>query len=220
MTKSRDKKIVKKKFVIESIIVFFIAITPFLFKVYDYLPDDNPETTISFLGISIGSNGFNNVSAYIWFLTGKIIPLYLLVFWFLTSKNWWYHILLIPILMYAFQLFELLYSEDDVIDTENIWWLLPVCMVVIPFVYFIRIKLYDKYVHGIDLEAMEAEIKVLKEKQGGDIEQPKSASTETPEEIGYKSLSEKIDEKLSTDNLELIFRQFQNQLGDWLHFRF
>ncbi|MGB7394518.1 MAG: hypothetical protein WA913_09010, partial [Pricia sp.] len=174
-------------------------------------------------GITIGSNGFNNVSAYIWFLTGKIIPLYLLIFWFLTSKNWWYHILLIPILMYAFQLFELLYSEDDVIDTENIWWLLPVCMVVIPFVYFIRIKLYDKYVHGIDLEAMEAEIQVLKEKRG--VEENKSgftsstASTKTPEEINYKSLSEKIDEKLSTDNLESIFQQFQNQLEDWLHFR-
>ncbi|MDA8686530.1 hypothetical protein N9L94_05910, partial [Robiginitalea sp.] len=28
-----------------------------------------------------------------------------------------------------------------------------------PFVYFIRIKIYDKYVHGIDLEAMDAELK-------------------------------------------------------------
>jgi hypothetical protein len=92
-------------------------------------------------------------------------------------------------------------------------------MVVIPLVYLIRIKLYDKHVHGIDLEAMEAELKTLKEKQGFNEKQPEPVSTETLEEIGYKSLSEKIDEKLSTNNLGSSFRSFQNQLGDWLHFR-
>ncbi len=72
--------------------------------------------------------------------------------------------------MYAFQLFEVVYSEDDVIDTENILWILPVCMVVIPFVYFIRVKLYDKHVHGIDLEAMDAELKYYKDKERDSLE--------------------------------------------------
>ena len=67
--------------------------------------------------------------------------------------------------MYAFQLFELYYSEDDVIDSENLMWLLPVCIVVIPFVYFIRVKLYDKHVHGIDLKAMDDELQILKAKE-------------------------------------------------------
>jgi hypothetical protein len=61
--------------------------------------------------------------------------------------------------MYAFQLFEVIISPDLNIDTKNVLWLLPICMVVIPFVYFIRIKIYDKYVHGIDLEALDAELK-------------------------------------------------------------
>ncbi|MGB5821338.1 MAG: hypothetical protein WBG90_17770 [Saonia sp.] len=141
-----------------------------MFKLYDYLPDD-PEATIDFLGITITNNGWAHISAYVWFMTGKIIPLYLLIFWFLTSKDWWYHILLIPICMYAFQIFEAFFSEDDVIDSENILWLLPVCMVVIPFVYFIRIKLYDKYVNGIDLEAMDAELKAYKEKEDLEVEE-------------------------------------------------
>ena len=38
-------------------------------------------------------------------------------------------------------------------------------MVVIPFVYFIRLKLFDKYVHGIDLEAMNAELEYYKNKE-------------------------------------------------------
>ncbi|WP_339140772.1 hypothetical protein [Croceitalea sp. MTPC5] len=67
--------------------------------------------------------------------------------------------------MYSFQLFELYFSEDEVIDSENLMWLLPVCIVIIPFVYFIRLKLYDKHVHGIDLDAMDEELNVLKAKE-------------------------------------------------------
>jgi hypothetical protein len=37
--------------------------------------------------------------------------------------------------------------------------------VVIPFVYFIRLKLFDKHVLGIDLEAMDRELKAYKEKE-------------------------------------------------------
>lgn len=205
----------KKKMILETLIVFFIAITPFLFKIYDYLPDDGPDSTVTFFGITIGSNGFNNVSAYVWFLMGKIIPLYLLIFWFLSSKDWWYHIILIPIMMYAFQIFEVLYSEDDVIDSENIWWLLPVCMVVIPFVYLIRIKLYDKYVHGIDLEAMETELQTLKEKANY-----KPTTDEELEKLKSKTLSEYINRKLSTRRLEAWFQQFQNNIKNWSNLKF
>lgn len=164
MNDSKARLRVKRKIIIESVFVFFIAIAPFLYKIYDFLPEE-PEETISFLGITIGNGGFRDVSTFFWFLMSKIIPLYLMVFWFMTAKNWWYHIILIPIAMYAFQVFEVVFDSDDYVDTENIWWLLPILMVIIPIVYFIRIKLYDKYVHGIDLEAIDAELKSLKEKQ-------------------------------------------------------
>lgn len=217
-TKERRLKI-KKKILVESILAFLILISPFIFKLHEYV-SSNPEATIDFFGLTITKNGFPNINIYVWFLLGKLVPLYLLLIWFFTCKHWWYHIILIPILMYAFQIFEGVISEDNYIDTDNILWLLPFCMIVVPFVYFIRIKLYDKYVNGIDLEAMEAELQALKEKQGVKNKESKPLSTKTPEEIGYKSLSEKLDEKLSTDNLEALFRQFQHQLNNWLHLRF
>ncbi|MFS4447741.1 hypothetical protein [Maribacter sp. 2307UL18-2] len=123
--------------------------------------------------------------------------------------------------MYAFQIFEGVYSQDQYVDTDNIFWLLPVCMVVIPFVYFIRIKLYDKYVNGIDLEAMEAELHALKKKRSQvEVQKKKDLDTPTPDTVEYRSLSEWIDAKLSTGNIELIFRQFQNNLRDWMHLKF
>ena len=191
-----QKDRVKKKILLESILVVFIALTPFFYKIYDYLPINNPDATVSFIGITIGSNGWADVSTYVWFLTVKIIPLMLLIIWFFTSKNWWYHILLIPIAMYSFQLFEGLFSEDDFVDTENIWWLLPVCIVVIPVVYFIRIKLYDKYVNGIDLDAMEAELIALKEKQG------KANNTDDPEKAFKKA--QKLLKSTQENNLTAV----------------
>jgi len=207
----------KRKIIFDTIALFFIGITPFLYKIYDYLPID-PEATVSFLGITIGNNGFADVSTYVWFLTVKLVPLFLLLIWFFTSRDWWYHILLIPIAMYAFQLFEAVFSEDDYVDTQNIWWLIPVCMVVIPFVYLIRIKLYDRYVNGIDLDAMEVELNALKQKQ---INQQKNTTfEERPQTVEYRSLSEWLNQTLSTGNLEFMFRQFQNTIRNWLHLNF
>ena len=228
----KTRRKAKKKILLESTVVFFIAISPFLYKLHNYLPQD-PEATLSFLWIEIDKNGFHDISTYIWFVSSKIIPLYLFVLWFLTTKNWWYHIILIPIAMYAFQLFEVIYSDDNYVDTDNLLWLLPICMVVVPFVYFIRIKLYDKYVHGIDLEAMEAELQALRAKQnlkkspipahadssdsygdGNDRE----GETEEKIDLRMLSLSERIDYLLSTRNLENYFRNFQARVQNWLHF--
>ena len=160
----RVKRTARRRLWIESIAVFFIIASPFIFKMHDYF-SRNPEATIEFLGLVIDNNGFNNLNAFAWFFVSKFIPLYLLIIWFLTCKHWWYHILLIPICMFSFQLFEVLVWDNLNIDTKNVLWLLPICMVVIPFVYFIRVKIYDKYVHGIDLEAMNAELKYYKDKE-------------------------------------------------------
>ena len=163
-TKTEKGQKAKKRIIIESTVVFLIVLVPFLYKVHQLLPEE-PEATISFLGLEIGNNGWENVQTFVWFMFQKIIPLYLVFIWFLTCKHWWYHILLIPIVMYAFQIFEDIFDDDGIVDTDHLLWLLPVCVILIPFVYFIRLKLYDKYVHGIDLESMDEELRILKEKE-------------------------------------------------------
>ncbi len=174
-----DNKRAQKRLFTESIAIFFIIAAPFLFKVHDYMPRD-PNATIDFLWFSIDRHGFDDLRTYTWFLLTKIIPFYLLMIWFFTNKHWWYHILLIPICMYAFQIFEVIYGDDLFVDTDNVLWLLPVCMVIIPFVYLIRIKLYDKFVHGIDLDAMDAELQYYKDKERRENEKILSSNTYKP----------------------------------------
>jgi len=210
-----NKKKIKTKIYVESLALFLIALTPFFLKIYDYFPgpySDLAHGPISFLGLEIGSNGFNSVETNVWFYSNKLIPLILLICWFFTSKDWWYHILIIPIATYAFQLFELIFSEDSSIDTENIWWLIPVCMVVIPFVYLIRVKLYDRYVHGIDLEAMEAELHALKQKKLKETNKNIDITKDELPKVEYRSLSEWLNQELSTRRLSERFRQFQDKL--------
>ena len=135
-----------------------------MFYSYKYLPQD--ATTLTILGITVNENNFGDVSTAIYFYLSKIVPLFLLVIWFVTSKNWWYHAILIPISMYSFQLYTVLnYSNSNRIDENEILYVIAVTMVVIPVVYFIRIKLVDKHVHGIDLDAMDTELRILKEKE-------------------------------------------------------
>ncbi len=208
---------VRRRIIIETFVVFLIVISPFIFKLHEYFSSD-PEATVNFFGYIIDRNGFANLSIYAWFLLGKIVPLSLLVLWFFTCKHWWYHAILIPITMYAFQIFEGVFSEDRYVDTENLLWLLPVCMVIIPFVYVIRLKLYDKYVHGIDLNAMEKELNVVKTKKLKDKE-IRELRAELPK-IEYRTLSEWLNQELSTANLERIFRRFQTGLKDLLAYLF
>ncbi len=207
MNRIPDKsKKARTRFYIESIAVFLIIAAPFIFKVHNYLPRDS-ETTINFLGMTIDRNGFADLYTYGWFLLSKIVPFYLLLIWFFTNKHWWYHILLIPICMYAFQIFEVLYNDDNLhVDTENLLWLLPVCMAVIPFVYFIRVKLYDKYVHGIDLDAMDAELQYYKDKERRENEK-----------IGIKrkienQMEEDLSQKTPDNALKNTFKQLQQAL--------
>lgn len=160
----------RKRIFIESFLALLILLSPFIIKLHEYVPETEDPYSLFF--ISIGPNGFQDTSLHVWFLLTKLVPFYLCMIWFFTCKHWWYHIILIPLTMYAFQIAEL-YISPELIDSNSIMWLLPVCMVVIPLVYFIRIKLYDKHVHGIDLKAMNEELTVLQEKEELRIEKEK-----------------------------------------------
>ncbi|MBS9463608.1 hypothetical protein KIM67_14410 [Flagellimonas sp. 389] len=159
----KDKTRVRKKLLIEGFISLLIAITPLLFYFYKYLPIDSKSW--SFIGINFSSNGFEDVSLAFYYYFNKLVPLLLLIIWFISCKNWWYHAILIPISMYSFQLYSVLTYDSGNLDENEIMYVIAVSMVVIPVVYFIRVKLVDKHVHGIDLKAMDTELQILKEKE-------------------------------------------------------
>ncbi|RNC90114.1 MAG: hypothetical protein ED555_11820 [Allomuricauda sp.] len=157
------KKEKKKRLIIEGVIALLIAITPVLFYSYKYTPTQTE--TLDFFLFEMGSNGWGDARTALWYYLSKLIPMLLLIIWFVTCKQWWYHAILIPIAMYGFQFFTEIFNDTFITDESEILLVLAVTAVITPVVYFIRVRLVDKHVHGIDLKAMDAELRILKEKE-------------------------------------------------------
>ncbi len=160
MTKQNNKlteisshyKTDKKSLIIGGIVVFLIAITPFLFYIYESFPNTDIWET-SYFNIT---TKFPDWYSFAWYFTGKFIPLYLLFIWFFTCKHWWHWIILVPITMYAFQLWGVL-NESNNLDSLEFYYILPLMMVLVPFVYVIRAKLFTN-LHKDNLKTFEEEL--------------------------------------------------------------
>ena len=142
----------RKSLLIGGILVIFIALSPILFYSYKSFPDSQVWETYFFTL----ETGFPSWYAYAWYLSGKVIPLFLLLLWFFTCKHWWHWIILVPIAMYSFQLWGLI-NESGGYDEMEIIYILPLMAIIIPSVYLIRAKLFNS-MRGDDLKSFEEEL--------------------------------------------------------------
>jgi len=145
-----------------SVVALSIALSPYLFYIYEIFPS-GPVWETSFFRYE--SLYFENVLTAAWTYLGKIVPLYLLLLWFLTCKHWWYHVILIPISMYLYQLIVVVYDDvylrTDYIDINQLIYLAPFFIIILSIVYLIRVKIFDR-IYGLDLsELEETEISVF-----------------------------------------------------------
>lgn len=153
-----DKKHFNRKILTGSIIASLIAGTPFLFYLYEYVPDTPQWETI--LG-TYNSNLYGSANVGIWVFMMKIIPLLLSLIWFFTCRHWWYHVLIIPIVMFSFQCLSALNADIVYMDELHIIWLLPFMAVIFPSIYLIRAKMFNKINDaGKTMEELEEEFMI------------------------------------------------------------
>ncbi len=131
----------RKSIIIGTIIATFIAMTPYLFYLYESVPDVKDWNT--FFGI-YHSGFYESASISMWVLNGKIIPLFLIVIWFFTCRHWWYHALLVPIAMYVYQIFITLNDDADFVDNNQLIYLIPIIAIIVPSIYLIRARIFNK----------------------------------------------------------------------------
>ncbi|WP_241234621.1 hypothetical protein [Nonlabens ponticola] len=94
-----------------------------------------------------------------WTIMGKFIPFYLMVLWFLTCKHWWYHCIIIPMAMFAFQMYSAINDDLEFMDqSDELAFLVPVVIAALSMSYLARTVVFDK-VHGIDISEIEQGIK-------------------------------------------------------------
>ncbi|WP_235898260.1 hypothetical protein [Winogradskyella ouciana] len=136
-----DKKSYNKKILIGSIVASFVAATPFLFYLYEYVPDTTNWDTIFGTYVSME---YGSANVAMWVFAMKVIPLLLSLIWFFTCRHWWYHALLVPIAMFSFQCISALNNDTRYMDEFDIVWLLPLMAIIFPSIYLIRAKMFNK----------------------------------------------------------------------------
>ena len=148
----------KKSLILGSLVATLIAITPYLFYLHESVPDTKVWNTFLF---TYNSGYFESAFMAMWTLTGKFIPLFLLFIWFFTCRHWWYHVLLIPIAMYSYQIFVIIKQDTQNIDSNQLIYLIPIMAIIIPTIYLIRAQIFNK-INNADksLEELEDEFKV------------------------------------------------------------
>lgn len=149
----------KKSLIIGSIIATLLALTPYLFSLYDSVPKTKDWDTFLF---TYHSGFFENANTAMWIFTGKAVPLLLILIWFFTNRHWWYHVLLVPIAMYIYQIIVLFYDESSAqLDEFQVIYMVPIMAIVIPSIYLIRAQIFNSINEASkSLEELEEEFKM------------------------------------------------------------
>ncbi|WP_072401207.1 hypothetical protein [Flaviramulus basaltis] len=147
-----------KSLISGSIIATLIAITPYLFYLYESVPDTKIWNTFLF---TYDSAFWKDANYSMWILTSKAIPLLLLLIWFFTCRHWWYHVLLVPIAMYSYQIVTFFFEDLNYIDEFQLIYMVPIMALIIPSIYLIRAQIFNK-INTVDksLEELEEEFKI------------------------------------------------------------
>jgi len=124
------KKSIKKGVAISLLLIA----TPFLFYVYKYAPSDSKEWETIFGTVHAGN--FHSAQSFIHALFTKIIFVLLTSIWFLTSRNWWKYAILVPLIMFLYQLYGIINFQIQYLDEFDFWYSLPfIAPVIIFFIY-------------------------------------------------------------------------------------
>lgn len=161
LTKEKSRYQVKKgkSIILGSIIATILALSPFLFTIYESVPDTITWNTFLF---EYHSPYYESARTMAWTLTTKLVPLIFLTLWFFTNRHWWYHALLVPMTMYVYQMIIILNDDMLFADTdEQKLYLLPVMAIAVPSIYLIRAKMFNQ-INNADktLEEIEEEFMI------------------------------------------------------------
>lgn len=148
----------RKSLIVGSFIATFIALTPYFSYLYESVPVAQYWDTFLF---TYDAGAWEDANYAMWILTSKLLPLLLLFIWFFTCRHWWYHALLVPIAMYIYQIFGFFNVSVKFFDEFQLLHLVPIMAIVIPSIYLIRARMFDKLnTANKSLEELEEEFKI------------------------------------------------------------
>jgi hypothetical protein len=158
-----------RSIVVGTILSTIIVSSPLLYSLHESVPTAEVWDTFLF---TYKSGFWEDAQYAMWVYTGKALPLILLIIWFFTCRHWWYHALLVPIVMYMLQIVNSFRGDVLFVDIDQFVNLLPILVIVVPSIYLIRAKMFDK-INTADksLEELEEEFMIKPKTLWGKIKQ-------------------------------------------------
>ncbi|MBI9042647.1 hypothetical protein [Lutibacter sp.] len=151
----------KNSLIASSIIMILILFSPYLMYLHKSIPADL-ENFETIFGVIKGGH-YKYAQVFIYFLLAKLSPLILLFLWFITCKHWWVHALIIPIVVYLFQMISIFNDSLKYVDEVEFIYTIPIAAIVMGLLYFIRSKI-SIYIQAVDLKKeMDENMKVPKQ---------------------------------------------------------
>ncbi len=100
----------RSKYFYGILIAIVIILTPFLLSIHKLFDDTEGISIIYFLGVSYDHHYADNMT-FVWSFLARLIPVFLLIIWYLHSPFWWRHFILIPLITFLTSFLQVFYSE-------------------------------------------------------------------------------------------------------------
>ena len=92
---------------------FYLLLIPFIYNIYQIIPK---SYEINFFYWEKANNGFLGAAELIYYLTNKLIPISILIIWYITCDYWWKLALFIPISIYSYQIHDAIFVVSSSVD--------------------------------------------------------------------------------------------------------
>ncbi|MGB5821341.1 MAG: hypothetical protein WBG90_17785 [Saonia sp.] len=116
---------------VDSVIILLLTILPLAYYSFELIPEGLSELKIKW--VTIGAHGFTDVHTFVWFINYKLSILIPLFIWFITSRHWWRYAVLVPIVLYTYQLWE--GTQEELIQMGEIEYFrafpIVICVIVL-----------------------------------------------------------------------------------------
>ena len=136
-----------RKFSLRDIAVKDVLIsTLILFVTFGYFFDSyiaEGITEVNFLGITIGSFGFEDIAHMLYFSKMKLLIIVFSLIWYFTCKHWWKPAILVITTIELLKFFSTLNSNQDYFDNIEFVSSLPITIPIILLIILISKKVND-----------------------------------------------------------------------------
>ncbi len=143
------KKGRKSSLLIGSFITILIVAVPYFLYLSRIIPVELESMDTIFGTVKGGY--YESLQNYVYWFFSKFVPLFLLIIWFITCKNWWVHAIIIPITVYLFQLISVMNDSVAYVDEVEFIYTVPIAVIIMVILYFIRSKM-SIYLEALDLK--------------------------------------------------------------------